>query len=220
MRWLGRLGPMALHESSGLPDLSGLRIGLFGGAFDPPHMGHLVAAQAVREALDLDRVLLVPAALSPFKQEVGPRTPGEVRLRMMVAAVQEDPYLDVLSWEVEQGGVSYTVDTLRKLASAGAKALYLSIGADQWKAFAAWKEPEEIARRATLVVMTREGESGPRRLLALPDLPEPTRVDVPRIDLSSTWIRARIREGRSIRYLVPEPVRRIVEDTGLYLEGS
>ncbi len=215
---------------SDLPALDGLRVGIFGGAFDPPHFGHLAAAQEVREALKLDRLLLVPAAISPFKAHapavrqggglsVRPsRTPGDVRLRMMLAAVEEDPYLEVSPIEVNRGGISYTVDTLRALEAAGARERYLLMGADQWASFPLWKEPGEIVRRATVVVMTRQGTAGPEPELS--GLTPPVRVDVPRIDVSSSLVRARVRDGRSIRYWVPEPVRRIVEDTGLYLEGS
>jgi nicotinate-nucleotide adenylyltransferase len=209
------------------PAMAGLRVGIFGGAFDPPHFGHLAAAQEVREALNLDRLLLIPAATSPFKAHdpaVGrghpsgrpPGTPAHLRLRMMLAAVQEDPYLEVLPLEVNRGGISYTVDTLRALEAAGALELYLLMGADQWASFPMWKDPDEIVRRATVVVMTRQGAMGPEH--AASGFAAPVRVDVPRMDLSSSLVRARVREGRSIRYWVPEPVRRIVEDTGLYLE--
>lgn len=203
--------------------VQGLRLGIMGGSFDPPHLGHLAAAQAVRESLALDRILFIPTATSPFKAGAGDGasdgTPANLRLRMMLAAVEDDPYFQVSSVEVERGGVSFTVDTLRALEPMGAAELYLLIGADQWAAFPSWKSPEEIARRASVVVMTREGMAGPERHPELPAIPEPLRVDVPRIDLSSSFLRREVQAGRSIRYLVPEPVRRIIERTGLYLEA-
>jgi nicotinate-nucleotide adenylyltransferase len=199
--------------------IRGLRLGIMGGSFDPPHLGHLAAAQAVREALALDRILFVPTATSPLKVGAGAGTPSEIRLRMTLAAVEEDPYVQVSAMEIERGGVSYTVDTLRALEPLGAADLYVMIGSDQWAAFPSWKEPEEVARLARVVVMTREGMAGPKRHPELPGIPEPLRVDVPRIDLSSSFVRREVQAGRSIRYLVPEPVRRIIESAGLYLEA-
>jgi len=190
------------------------RTGVFGGSFDPPHVGHLIVAQDVVESLGLDRLLLVPAARSPHKEAEAP-APADFRVRMLEAAVGDHPKLEVSRIEVERGGTSYTVDTLQALRQASpADELFLLIGADQLRAFAAWRAPGEVARLAQLVVMARDGVSaeGAEPLL---DVTYET-VAVTRVDVSSTDIRRRLREGRSIRYLVPEAVRRIIEVERIY----
>jgi nicotinate-nucleotide adenylyltransferase len=196
------------------------RLGILGGSFDPPHVGHLAAAREVAEVLELERVLLVPAARSPHKLGEGDApAPDALRLRMLEAAVAGDPLLGVSDLELRRGGVSYTVDTVRELADRAPESrLFLLLGADQWERFSDWRKPHEIARRATLVVMTRAGEGAAAAAGAhgssLPG--EVLEVSVPRIDLSSSDIRARVSGGRSIRYLVPDEVRRIIEDAKLY----
>lgn len=194
------------------------RLGLFGGTFDPPHLGHLVVAQDVVERLELDRLFFVPAGEPPHKVE-DRLSPAAVRLAMVQAAAGDDPRLGVSDVEVAREGPSYTVDTLRwyRERHPGAELFFL-MGADQLVRFRSWREPREIARLARLVVMAREGVD-PERLdpgIEVPFL----RVPVTRVDISSTEVRRRIREGRSIRYLVPEPVRRIIEREGLYREGG
>jgi len=190
------------------------RTGVFGGSFDPPHVGHLIVAQDVVENLSLDRLLLVPAARSPHKATEAP-APADSRVRMLEAAVGDHPKLEVSRIEVDRGGASYTVDTLQTLREASpADDLFLLIGADQLRAFASWRAPDEVARLARLVVMARDGVSaeGADPLL---DVTYET-VAVTRVDVSSTDIRRRLREGRSIRYLVPEAVRRIIEVERIY----
>ncbi|TVP44304.1 MAG: nicotinate (nicotinamide) nucleotide adenylyltransferase [Gemmatimonadales bacterium] len=194
------------------------RIGVLGGTFDPFHTGHLIAAQDVVEALSLDQLFLVPAAHPPHKDEEG-LTPGSLRMRMIRAVVEDDPRFSVSDVELRRDGVSFTVDTLRAFRDLHPDAqLFLILGADQWRAFGGWRDPWEIARMATLVVMTREGEgaagdAGFGEAVA----PACTEVPVLRIDISSTHIRERVRAGRSIRYLVPEAGRRIIEAAKLYL---
>lgn len=194
------------------------RIGVLGGTFDPFHTGHLIAAQDVVEALDLDHLFLVPAAHPPHK-DVEDLTPGSLRLRMIRAGVEDDARFSVSDLELRREGVSFTVDTLRAFRELHPEArLFLIFGADQWRTFGGWRDPWEIARMATLVVMTREGE-GAAGDAGFGDAVPPgrTEVPVPRIDISSTDIRNRVREGRSIRYLVPEAGRRIIEAAKLYL---
>ncbi len=200
---------------------AGRKIGVFGGTFDPLHLGHLVAAQEVMEAMELDRILLVPAAHPPHKGTHG-LTPGASRLRMVREAVLEDDRLGVCDLEVVRGGVSYTVDTLRELRRTHEDDhLFLVLGADQWRTFGTWRDPDEVAHLATVVVMTREG-AGASDDAGFGDAPTPphAEVAVPRIDISSTDIRRRVRGGRSIRYLVPEAVRRIIKAEKLYLRES
>lgn len=192
-------------------------LGVFGGTFDPIHVGHLAAAQDVLEALGLDRVLFVPALRSPHKPD-DPLSPAPLRLRMVRAAVEEDPRFEASDVELRREGLSYTGDTLRELAKGG-RALSLILGADQWAAFARWREPREIARLARIVVMAREGDAPGRVDPGFEDGPPPPFVEVPvtRIDVSSTRLRERARSGRSVRYLVPEAVRRIIEAEKLYV---
>lgn len=191
-----------------------MRLGIFGGTFDPPHIGHLIAAQAIHEQLGLDRLLLVPAAVPPHKR--GERiTAGAVRLEMLRAAVAGDERLDVSALELGREGPSYTVDTLEELAAEHPSAeLFLAIGADQLALFGSWKAPDRILELATLVAFARGGRA--------PELDEDrpvTVVEVPEMDISSTAIRRRVAEGRSIRYLVPAAVESVIRERGLYLEA-
>lgn len=194
--------------------MTSARIGVFGGSFDPPHAGHLIVAQDAWSALELDVVLWVPAARPPHKRE-GEISPADVRLEMVRAALGDDPRFRLCGLELERGGPSYTVDTLEELArDHPAGELFLLLGADQFREFHAWRDPDGILGRATLVVLTREGIplEGPSRALAH------RRLDVTRVDISATDIRGRVGGGRSIRYLVPEAVERIIRREKLYLE--
>ena len=187
---------------------------MFGGTFDPPHVGHLVVAQDLADALELDRLLMVTAARPPHRPEAEP-APAELRYRMVEAAVGDHARLEVSRMELDRAGPSYTVDTLSALRAEGAgDELFLAIGVDQLDAFLTWRAPDEIARLARIVVMAREGV-GPRSGETEARVPWET-VRVTRVDVSSTEIRERVREGRSIRYRVPEAVREIIEGERLY----
>jgi nicotinate-nucleotide adenylyltransferase len=191
-----------------------VKIGVFGGTFDPPHVGHLMVAQDVVEALALDRLLFVPSAVPPHRDDAE-TAPARLRLEMTRAAVGGETRFRASAIEFEREGPSYTVDTLRELAREQPDAeLHFLMGADQFARFDTWKEPAEVARLARLVVMEREG--GAPASAPVADVPFDV-VRVLRVDLSSTDIRARVREGRSIRHRVPDAVRRIIEDHGLYL---
>lgn len=191
------------------------RIGLLGGTFDPPHVGHLVVARDVLEALGLDEVRLVVAARPPHKP--GADAPAEARARMVEACLAEarEPGLVASRVELEREGPSYTVDTLRALREreAGVE-ITLILGADQAPDFGSWKEPREIAELARLVVVARAGES-PAEIDPGLDVDWET-LEVTRLDVSSTGIRRRLREGRSVRWLVPGPALEIIEEEGLY----
>lgn len=188
-----------------------MRLGIFGGTFDPPHIGHLVVASDACEQLRLDRLILVPSAAPPHKQGTV-RATAEQRLELVRAAVEGDDRLDVDPLELNRTGASYTVETLRQLRERHPEAeLFFLVGVDQMQVLDSWREPREVARLARLSVLTRNGE--------LPDPASPFPhevVPVTRIDLSATDIRRRVREGRSIRYLVPERVRETIETLGLY----
>ena len=189
-----------------------MRIGVYGGTFDPPHVGHLIVASDVCDAMRLDRLLLVPAAEPPHKRG-SVHASAELRLEMVRAAVADDPRLEVDDIELRREGASYSVDTLREIRErAPGCELFFVVGFDQLREFASWRSPDEVARLAHLVAVAREGE----QIDASFPFPA-TRVEVTRIDLSATELRARIAAGRPVRYLLPDAVRAIVEREGLYL---
>lgn len=184
---------------------------MFGGTFDPPHLGHLAAASDAFEALGLDRLLFVPAAEPPHKRG-RERTPAALRLEMVRAAIAGDPRFAADDRELRRGGPSYTVDTLRELrGDAPADELYLLVGADQMREMHTWHRASELARLATPAVLSREGGGAPAGGAF-----RPVPVPVTRVDVSATELRRRVAAGRSIRYLVPEAVRAIVERERLY----
>ncbi len=188
-------------------------IALFGGTFDPPHIGHLAVARDAFDALSVDRVVWMPCGHPPHKRPWRVSSP-ELRLEMSRAAVAGDRRFRVSDREVRRRGMSYTVDTLRELVAAHpATPLFLLIGPDQAAAFRSWREPDRIARLARVVVMVPGGTSFGR-------IPSPgvahRQVRVTRIDISSSEIRARFAEGRRLRYLVPDGVRAVMEREGLY----
>jgi nicotinate-nucleotide adenylyltransferase len=188
-----------------------MRLGVFGGTFDPPHIGHLIVASDVCAALDLDRVVFVPSATPPHKRG-RVHASAEQRFEMVRAAVAADPRFAVDDLELRREGESYSVDTLRELRASEPDAdLFFIIGADQLREFDRWHQPEEVARLATLVVMSRAGDEADGEV----SLPV-RRVAVTRIDLSATRIRERIGRKASIRYLVPDVVREIIEREKLY----
>jgi nicotinate-nucleotide adenylyltransferase len=193
------------------------RIGLFGGTFDPPHVGHLIVAQDAALALGLDRILFVPAARPPHKQRAD-ITPAELRVAMLELAIGDDPRFGIECVELERNGPSYTVDTLRSLHAARPGVGWtLLVGADQYAEFGTWREPGEILRLAQLAVLTRAGDSA-TDAGAAPD--RMVNVAVTRIDVSSTDVRKRVAAGLPIRYLVPAAVARIIEDNRLYAETA
>ena len=203
--------------------LVGLRIplprmplALFGGSFNPPHLAHLAVAEACVEAAGLDRVLWMPAATSPFKQGDPSLAPAETRLRMVQAAIAGNDRFAASDLEVTRNGVSYTVDTVRQLRADGHEDLALVVGGDSLAGFPRWREAEAIARMARLLVYLRPGDAVD--LSGLPDwlATAVTIVDGPALDLSSTEIRARIGARRTVRYLVPDAVRAVIEAEGLY----
>lgn len=189
-----------------------MKIGLFGGTFDPPHMGHLIAAQDVCTALSIDRFIFIPAALPPHKRDRG-ITPAAVRLEMLRAATAKNETFEIETIEMDRDGPSYTVDTLRELsARSPADELNLVIGVDQVREFDSWRDPHEILKLAKLIMMTRDGHDAADKAA-----PHVSRiVHVTRVDISSTLIRGRVAAGESIRYLVPDQVAAIIERDGLY----
>ncbi|HEU4698164.1 MAG TPA: nicotinate-nucleotide adenylyltransferase [Gemmatimonadales bacterium] len=189
-------------------------IGLFGGSFDPIHLGHLLVAQAVVEALELEELRFVPARLQPFK--VGQhRAPAEARAAMVELAIRGEPRFRLERCELEREGPSYTVDTLRELGGREpGREFALVVGADAAAELPSWREGSDIPGLARIVAFARAGR-------AAPVAPYVWRtVEVPAIGISSTEIRARVRAGWSIRYWVPEAVAEYVAARRLYLDGD
>jgi nicotinate-nucleotide adenylyltransferase len=195
-------------------------VGVLGGTFNPPHLGHLICAQEALVQLGLDRVVLMPVYAPPHKaMEVDPGVAHRVAMCEAVAA--EDPRLAVSLLEVERGGPSYTVDTLRALhARAPDDELTWIMGGDMAFSLPAWREPETVLALARLGVAEREElrrRHIAERLAGLPAAAGRVRFfDMPRIDLSSSLLRRRVAAGRPVRYLVPDAVRAHIEREGLY----
>lgn len=191
----------------------GQRIGVFGGTFDPPHVGHLVTAVNVRHALSLDRLLLV-VANQPW-QKVGTRSISAAadRLAMVRAAVDGVTGLEASSAEIDRGGDSYTADTLAELTAANPGAeLFLVLGADAAAGLTTWERADEVRDLARLVVVDRPGA----RSAQVPEGWRWDHVEVPRLEVSSTELRARAGDGRPLDYLLPRDVITCVRERRLY----
>lgn len=185
--------------------------GIFGGTFDPPHVGHLIVAQDAALALGLDRILFVPAAAPPHKRAAD-LTPAALRLRMLELAVHGDDRFAVDDLELRRPGASFTVDTLRALhARQPGEAWTLLIGIDQYREFDGWREPGVIRDLARIGVLTRAGAGTD----AATDEGVAT-VEVTRIDISSTLVRSRVAQGLPIRYMVPQAVEQFIFEHRLY----
>ena len=189
-----------------------MKIGLYGGSFDPVHLGHILVAQAAVEELGLDRIFLIPAAHSPFKL-AAQFAPAEARLRFLRLALAGRPQCEVDDQEIRRGGVSFSIDTLRDYARRfPAAELFYLIGADNVAKLNEWREPEELARLAEFVVVPRPGDVAasfppPFRGRALKGFP---------LGISSSQIRARLRDGLPIDPLVPTAVAEAIKNSGLY----
>jgi nicotinate-nucleotide adenylyltransferase len=200
--------------------LTAVRLGVLGGTFDPPHLGHLLAASDAYEALALDRLLFIPAAIQPFKAQAVHATP-EQRLRMLELMVAGDRRFGVDPIEIERTGLSYTVDTLEALAAREPAAQrFLLIGEDLAHQITMWRDPERIAELARIVVLTRGGTgngwAGPHVAASASPAVPLTRLATRRIDISSSEIRARVRAGKSIHGFVTEAVAEFIRSAGLY----
>lgn len=189
------------------------RIGLYGGSFDPVHLGHLLVTQAAIEELGLERLFLIPTAQSPFKPDNQP-APAEVRTQLLRLAFAGKTHCEVDVQEIQRGGVSYTVDTLRDYARRFPQAeLFYLIGADNVAKLPQWREATELARLAQFVVVPRPGDA---------DLPFPapfrgTRLKGFPLGVSSSQVRARVRAGQTIEQLVPAAVAEAIRNNRLYL---
>ena len=211
-----------------------MRIAIFGGTFDPPHVGHLLAASDACDALALDRLFFVPAASQPLKGSH--HATAEQRLAMVQALIAGDARFAVDAIEIERSGLSFTVDTLESYATRYPDAeRFLLVGADVLATFAQWRDPERIRQLAEMVVLQR-GEGGvslegpqaaerqlrraaarsPRASVAIAALRPPRFLETRRIDVSSTEIRTRVRNGQSIHGFVPDAVASYITAASLY----
>ncbi|HET6809951.1 MAG TPA: nicotinate-nucleotide adenylyltransferase [Acidimicrobiales bacterium] len=189
---------------------------MFGGTFDPVHIGHLAAAVNVRHSLGLERLLLVVANVPWQKAGLRAISPPGDRLAMVEAAVADVPGLEASTLELGRGGPSYSADTLAELHEARPDArLYLVVGSDVAPQLPSWERIEEVKALSVLVVVKRPGSR--------PVTPAGWRteeVEVPELDISSTDLRNRVADGRPLDYLVPPPVIRVIRERGLYSGGA
>lgn len=200
-----------------------MRTGILGGTFNPPHIGHLICAQEAHRELSLDRVLFVPARIPPHKPVE--HEPGAAhRLALCRLAIGEDPRFAVCDMELHRDGPSYTVDTLAQLrAERPNDELVLILGGDIAAGLTEWHRPEDVLELATLAVAKRRGTprgAVDRTLASLRGGERARFFEMPRIGVSSTMLRRRVRAGQPIHYFVPEPVRAYVDRHGLYREQT
>lgn len=194
------------------------KVGIFGGTFDPVHYGHLRIAEEARERFGLTHVLFVPNQVSPFK--IGDTTtPASLRVELVRRAIESNPHFSLWSGELEREGPSFTVETLRRLAQEFPdNALYFLTGTDAVRDIGKWREPEACVALAQFVAFYRPGVTESEARVGVPDHLEPKILfaEMNGLDISSTEIRERVAAGRSIRYLVPDPVVALIEQQGLY----
>lgn len=204
-----------------------LRLGIFGGTFDPVHYAHLLLAEQCREQCGLDRVVFVPSAVPPHK--LGQTlTPGSVRVEMLRLAIGGHDKFAVSTLEVDRGGVNYTVDTLGSFREKEPEAeLYFLLGADMLHDLPNWRQAERVCELATIVAVRRAGSPEPD-FACLAKLVSQERIEhfrrhevqMPAMGLSGTEIRRRVRSGLSIRYMTPRAVEKYIETHGLYRDNT
>lgn len=189
-----------------------MRLGIFGGTFNPIHYGHLLLAETARETLQLDRVVFIPTRLPPHKSSRS-LAPGPVRFELVQLAIRDHPAFVASDIELQRAGPSYSIETVKALHQQLPQAkLFLLIGADMLSV--RWWAWEEIKRLCTVVIAHRPGSRLVKRQPGMP------RLEMPQVDISSTDIRRRIAAGRSIRYLVPPAVERFILQRGLYRKST
>jgi len=213
---------MEYHEDLHLQKAK--RVGIMGGTFDPIHLGHLVTAEAARSDFNLERVIFVPSGRPPHKQE-STITPKEFRYLMTVLATAANPYFEVSRTEIERIGQSYTIDTVlfmkEKMLPGGE--LFFITGADAILEIITWKNVEKLLELVTFIAATRPGynlhelKNRLSKKLAKHLMDKIIPIEVPAMAISSTDIRNRLKEGRSIKYLLPESVENFIQKNDLYM---
>jgi nicotinate-nucleotide adenylyltransferase len=189
-------------------------IGIYGGTFDPVHHGHLITAQSVKEIRNLDKIIFIPGFVSPHKTEL--KISGPVhRINMLKLAISGIPYFDWSDIEINRGNISYTIDTLLELKKQY-NHIELIVGADNLEKFDTWKSPGEIIKLATLLVLRRKNvdKTGNKNKF----MEKAVMLETPRIDISGTEIRDRVKRGLPIDFLVPQKVMKYIYDLNLYKE--
>jgi len=186
-----------------------MRLGLLGGSFNPIHHGHLISATRAAEAATLDRVLFIPAAVSPLKNG-HELAPARDRWAMLRLALRGNRLFEASDLELRRGGVSYTVDTLRELKRKTKASLFWILGADAARLLPRWKSIDEVRTLTAFIILPRPGDRVP------PKMPKDHIVKSPLLEISSSEIRERVRKGLSVRYLVPDSVERFLRRKGLY----
>ena len=190
-------------------------IAVFGGSFDPVHNGHVMIARSALAELELDRLIVMPAAQSPFKPDQT-LAPAAARMEMLRAAFSGEPEIEISSWELDRGGVSYSIETLRALAAEHPEAqLFYLIGADHVATLPQWREADALAAAATFVVVPRPG--APEEVF-----PQPFSgryLQGKPMAISASEIRERLRAGRSVANFVPPPVAQLLNSMQIYSEN-
>lgn len=190
-------------------------IAVFGGSFDPVHNGHVMIARSALAELELDRLIVMPAAQSPFKPDQT-LAPAAARMEMLRAAFSGEPEIEISSWELDRGGVSYSIETLRALAAEHPEAqLFYLIGADHVATLPQWREGEALAAAATFVVVPRPG--APEE--AFPQPFSGRYLQGKPMAISASEIRERLRAGRSVANFVPPPVAQLLNSMQIYSEN-
>jgi nicotinate-nucleotide adenylyltransferase len=198
-------------------DLDTNRTLCFGGSFNPIHHAHLITARAVAEAAGFSKVLLIPSSQPPHKPSNADIAPANHRFAMCKLAVANDPFFDVSDVELRRTGPSYTIDTIRQFKQDGWTSVHWLIGADMLQILPKWRQPQALVAEAQFLVMARPGWT-----LDWSSLPEEFRhlrhnvITAPLLQISATDVRTRLRDGLPISYLVPNAVRRYIEQHGLY----
>jgi nicotinate-nucleotide adenylyltransferase len=187
------------------------KIGLFGGTFDPIHIGHLITIQYVLEKRKLDKVIFIPCNISPHKTNRNSSSPSH-RLNMVKLAISNFPKFEFSDYEIKKGGVSYSIDTVNYFKKSFSK-IELIIGNDNFNVFNKWHNPEEIIKQCTIIVMKRKEDAVIKKNKYLNSV---IILDTPTIDISSTEIRNRIFNGKSIDFFVPHNVSQYIKENHLY----
>lgn len=192
-----------------------MKIGIYGGSFNPPHIAHLILAESLYEILQLDKVVFVPSAVPPHKQNDDLLDAAQ-RLRLTQLAIGDNDRFEVSDIEIKRGGASYTIETIHALDKLYKNVtLYLIVGVDNLVTFHYWKDYRSILDGCTVIAMKRPGFETSR---VQEDVLEKAEiVDLPYLEISSTEIRRRIRKGKSIRYMVPDSVLQEIKECGFYL---
>jgi nicotinate-nucleotide adenylyltransferase len=200
-----------------------MRIGIFGGSFDPIHQGHLILAEACREQVELDQVWFMPCAVQPHKNS-GARATDRQRVEMIELAIAGHDGFSLSKIEIERGGTSYTVDTLKQIRESNSEdQLFLLMGDDSLESFESWREPQTICELAVPVIVNRPG-SGKVDLSVLQQFVDGQRFELfqsstvksPMIEISSSNIRSSVADEKSIRYQIPRSVQKYIEINALY----